>query len=163
AGRLLVFFTGISRSANTILEAQRTETEADKREVLESLHATKEIGLRVKQALEGGRLDEFGDLMHEHWESKKRRSDAISDQRADVRDSGGRLFLVGSGGGAGHASHAACDFRKLAGLEAYCPTDNVSELTARINDEGWADSYAGWLRSSRLNGTDVLLVFSVGG
>lgn len=82
---------------------------------------------------------------------------------AQVRARGGRLFLIGSGGGAGHASHAACDFRKLCGFEAYCPTDNVSELTARINDEGWESSLAQYLRGSRLGPEDCLLVFSVGG
>ncbi len=80
-----------------------------------------------------------------------------------VRDRGGRLFIVGVGGSAGHASHAVNDFRKICGLEAYTPTDNVSELTARINDDGWEDSFAGWLRTSRLIPRDALLVFSVGG
>jgi D-sedoheptulose 7-phosphate isomerase len=80
-----------------------------------------------------------------------------------TRDRGGRLFLCGSGGGAGHASHAACDFRKLVDLEAYSVTDNVSELTARINDDGWDTSYANWLRVSDLRAGDCLFVFSVGG
>lgn len=80
-----------------------------------------------------------------------------------VRESGGRLFIIGSGGGAGHASHAVCDFRKLAGIETYAPTDNVSELTARINDDGWASSIANALVASRLREGDALLVFSVGG
>jgi D-sedoheptulose 7-phosphate isomerase len=80
-----------------------------------------------------------------------------------VRDRGGRLFLVGVGGGAGHASHAACDFRKIAGIEAYSVTDNVSELTARVNDEGWETSYRNWLAASRLSSNDMLFVFSVGG
>jgi D-sedoheptulose 7-phosphate isomerase len=80
-----------------------------------------------------------------------------------TRDAGGRLFFCGSGGGAGHASHAACDFRKLGGFEAYCVTDNVSELTARVNDEGWDSAYANWLRASRLGPRDCLFVFSVGG
>jgi|GEM_PF-107529 len=80
-----------------------------------------------------------------------------------VRERGGRLFLVGSGGGAGHASHAVCDFRKLCGFEAYCPTDNVSELTARINDEGWDTSISKYLEGSRLNSKDCVFVFSVGG
>jgi D-sedoheptulose 7-phosphate isomerase len=82
---------------------------------------------------------------------------------ANVREGGGRLFIAGSGGGAGHASHATCDFRKLCNLEAYCVTDNVSELTARTNDEGWDTAYSNWLQSSRLNEKDCLLVFSVGG
>jgi D-sedoheptulose 7-phosphate isomerase len=80
-----------------------------------------------------------------------------------VRDAGGRLFVIGVGGGAGHASHAVNDFRKLCGIETYAPTDNVSELTARINDEGWDTAYREWLRGSRLGSTDALLVFSVGG
>jgi D-sedoheptulose 7-phosphate isomerase len=79
------------------------------------------------------------------------------------RDGGGRLFVVGVGGGAGHASHAVCDFRKLAGFEAYTPADNVSELTARTNDEGFESVFAAWLRASRLRAGDALLVFSVGG
>jgi D-sedoheptulose 7-phosphate isomerase len=80
-----------------------------------------------------------------------------------TRDGSGRLFLCGSGGGAGHASHAACDFRKLARIESYSVTDNVSELTARINDDGWDSSYAEWLRTSQLGARDCLFVFSVGG
>jgi len=82
---------------------------------------------------------------------------------AEVRDRGGRLFLLGVGGSAGHASHATNDFRKICGFEAYCPTDNVSELTARINDEGWEGALAGWLEGSRLRKEDGLLIFSVGG
>ena len=81
----------------------------------------------------------------------------------DVRERGGRLFLVGSGGGAGHASHATCDFRKIGGFEAYCPTDNVSELSARVNDDGWDTSVSNWLRGSRLCGDDCLIDYSVGG
>lgn len=80
-----------------------------------------------------------------------------------VKHEGGRLFVVGSGGGAAHASHAVCDFRKLAGIEAYSPSDNVAELTARVNDDGWASSYAEWLKRSRFRRGDMLLVFSVGG
>jgi D-sedoheptulose 7-phosphate isomerase len=82
---------------------------------------------------------------------------------AGVRQGGGRLFILGVGGSAGHASHAVNDFRKICQFEAYSPTDNVSELTARINDEGWDSSYAGWLRVSRLSSRDGVLVFSVGG
>ena len=81
----------------------------------------------------------------------------------DVRDAGGRLFFIGVGGGAGHASHAVCDFRKIGGFEAYTPADNVSELTARTNDEGWDTTYAEWLRGSRLCARDMVFVFSVGG
>jgi D-sedoheptulose 7-phosphate isomerase len=80
-----------------------------------------------------------------------------------VRRGGGRLFFVGVGGGAGHASHAVCDFRKIAGMEAYSVTDNVSELTARINDDGWDSAYEQWLRGSRLRAGDMVFVFSVGG
>jgi D-sedoheptulose 7-phosphate isomerase len=80
-----------------------------------------------------------------------------------TRDLGGRLFVIGSGGGAGHASHAVCDFRKIAGFEAYCPTDNVTELTARINDDGWETAIANYLKGSRINSKDCVLVFSVGG
>ena len=80
-----------------------------------------------------------------------------------LRERGGRLFLLGVGGGAGHASHAVCDFRKIAGIEAYTPTDNVSELTARVNDDGWESVFVNWLKGSRLNSNDVVFVFSVGG
>src|SRR6476620_4380944 len=82
---------------------------------------------------------------------------------AETRSSGGRLFILGVGGSAANASHAVNDFRKIVGLEAYAPTDNVSELTARTNDEGWASVFEQWLRTSRLRSTDTLLVFSVGG
>jgi D-sedoheptulose 7-phosphate isomerase len=80
-----------------------------------------------------------------------------------VRERKGRLFLLGVGGGAGHASHAVCDFRKICDIEAYAPSDNVSELTARINDDGWETVYANWLRGSRLGRSDAVFVFSVGG
>ena len=82
---------------------------------------------------------------------------------ADVRARGGRLFFLGVGGGAANASHAVNDFRKLAGFEAYAPTDNVSELTARTNDEGWDTVFAAWLKGSRLRREDGVFVFSVGG
>jgi D-sedoheptulose 7-phosphate isomerase len=80
-----------------------------------------------------------------------------------LRVRGGRLFLLGVGGGAGHASHAVNDFRKLANIESYSPVDNVSELTARANDEGWETTFAAWLKASRLRAGDAVLVFSVGG
>lgn len=80
-----------------------------------------------------------------------------------TRERGGRIFFCGSGGGAAHASHATCDFRKLAGMEAYCPTDNVAELTARVNDDSWEVAYADWLKGSRIDARDCLFVFSVGG
>jgi D-sedoheptulose 7-phosphate isomerase len=82
---------------------------------------------------------------------------------AATRSSGGRLFILGVGGSAANASHAVNDFRKIAGIEAYAPTDNVSELTARTNDEGWATVFEAWLKVSRLKPEDTLLVFSVGG
>jgi D-sedoheptulose 7-phosphate isomerase len=80
-----------------------------------------------------------------------------------IRKSSGRLFILGVGGGAGNAGHAVNDFRKIAGIEAYSPTDNVSELTARINDDGWDSSFANWLKASRLNPKDGVFIFSVGG
>jgi D-sedoheptulose 7-phosphate isomerase len=82
---------------------------------------------------------------------------------AGTRERGGRLFILGVGGSAANASHAVNDFRKLAGMEAYAPTDNVSELTARTNDEGWASVFEAWLRVSRLKEGDLVLVLSVGG
>jgi len=82
---------------------------------------------------------------------------------AETRSRGGRLFILGVGGSAANASHAVNDFRKICGLEAYAPTDNVSELTARTNDEGWASVFESWLRTSRLRAEDCVLVFSVGG
>jgi D-sedoheptulose 7-phosphate isomerase len=81
----------------------------------------------------------------------------------ETRDGTGRLFFIGVGGGAGNAGHAVNDFRKIVGIESYAPTDNVSELTARINDEGWDSSFAHWLAGSRLRPDDVVFVFSVGG
>jgi D-sedoheptulose 7-phosphate isomerase len=97
-----------------------------------------------------------------------RRLDADSIERIvevirQARDRAGRLFILGVGGSAANASHAVNDFRKLCGVEAYSPTDNVSELTARINDEGWENAFVGWLQVSRLNPRDCVLVFSVGG
>jgi len=86
-----------------------------------------------------------------------------TDLLLELRERSGRLFFLGVGGGAGHASHAACDFRKIAQIEAYAPSDNVAELTARVNDEGWDTCYANWLRGSKLNETDMVFVFSVGG
>ncbi len=86
-----------------------------------------------------------------------------ADLLLELRERGGRLFLLGVGGGAGHASHAVCDFRKIAQIEAYSPSDNVSELTARVNDDGWESCYANWLRGCHLNNADMVFVFSVGG
>ena len=87
----------------------------------------------------------------------------MADILAQTREQGGRLFILGVGGSAANASHAVNDFRKIVGLETYAPTDNVSELTARTNDEGWASVFKGWLEGSRLNARDAILVFSVGG
>ena len=89
--------------------------------------------------------------------------DALAKGLGAVRDGGGRLFVLGVGGSAGHASHAVNDFRKICGFEAYTPTDNVSELTARVNDEGWDTTFSEWLKGSRLSAKDAVLVFSVGG
>ena len=89
--------------------------------------------------------------------------DRMVDLLCDLRENRGRLFFLGVGGGAGHAGHAVNDFRKIAGIECYAPSDNVSELTARINDDGWESCYENWLRGSRFSARDCLFVFSVGG
>ena len=81
----------------------------------------------------------------------------------EIRKNNGRLFILGVGGGAGHASHAVNDFRKIAGIESYAPTDNVSELTARVNDDGWETVFESWLKGSRLTAKDCIFIFSVGG
>ncbi len=99
----------------------------------------------ISQAIDGAQVDE------------------MCRRLAAVREQGGRLFILGVGGGAGHASHAVNDFRKLCGIESYAPTDNVSELTARTNDDGWETSFTEWLTVSRFSERDALLVFSVGG
>jgi D-sedoheptulose 7-phosphate isomerase len=87
----------------------------------------------------------------------------VVDELARIRERGGRLFILGVGGSAANASHAVNDFRKICGFEAYAPTDNVSELTARTNDDGWATVFSEWLKGSRLSSKDGLLIFSVGG
>src|SRR5512136_368964 len=87
----------------------------------------------------------------------------VVEELARLRERGGRLFILGVGGSAANASHAVNDFRKICGFECYAPTDNVSELTARTNDEGWATTFSEWLKGSRLNRQDGLLIFSVGG
>ena len=89
--------------------------------------------------------------------------EALCDELVALRDRDGRLFIIGVGGSAGNAAHAVNDFRKLCGIEAYAPTDNVSELTARTNDEGWPTVFSEWLKVSRTNAKDALLIFSVGG
>jgi D-sedoheptulose 7-phosphate isomerase len=111
------------------------------------------------------------DFVRAHLEETARVAATIDAQAVEriaaalvsIRARGGRLFFVGVGGGAGHASHAVNDFRKLAGFEAYAPTDNVSELTARANDEGWDTVFTAWLAESRLAAIDGVFVFSVGG
>ena len=89
--------------------------------------------------------------------------ESMADQLATVKSSGGRVFFLGVGGSAGNCSHAVNDFRKIAGIECYAPTDNVSELTARTNDDGWATVFVEWLKVSKLSRADMLFVFSVGG
>ena len=89
--------------------------------------------------------------------------EALADELVALRERGGRLFILGVGGSAANASHATNDFRKLCNIEAYCPTDNVAELTARTNDEGWEDAFRGWLEVSKFYGGDALLIFSVSG
>ena len=89
--------------------------------------------------------------------------EAMAEAISGIRERNGRLFILGVGGSAGHASHAVNDFRKICGIEAYAPTDNVSELTARTNDEGWDTTFSEWLGTSRLSENDAVLVFSVGG
>ena len=89
--------------------------------------------------------------------------ESLASELAALRERGGRLFILGVGGGAANSSHAVNDFRKLCGIEAYTPADNVSELTARTNDEGWETVFAAWLRTSQANEKDAVLVFSVGG
>ena len=87
----------------------------------------------------------------------------IAEELAALRNRNGRLFFIGSGGGAGHSSHAVCDFRKLGNIECYTPSDNISELTARVNDDGWDTAYSNWLKVSKFNSNDAIFVFSVGG
>ena len=87
----------------------------------------------------------------------------MAESLADLRENSGRLFFIGVGGGAGHASHAVNDFRKICGIECYSPIDNVSELTARTNDEGWDTVFSSWLETSKINKHDAVFVFSVGG
>ena len=107
-----------------------------------------------------GYLDETGRIVGQlNADSIERLATGL----AQVRDAGGRLFVLGVGGSAAHAGHAVNDFRKLCGFETYAPTDNVSELTARVNDDGWESAYAEWLRGSRLAPTDAVLALSVGG
>ncbi len=109
--------------------------------------------------------------INSYFEEVKKIADSIDkeavrkmvDVLIDVRSNKGRLFMIGVGGGAGNAGHAVNDFRKLVGIESYAPTDNVSELTARTNDEGWQTIFSNWLKVSGINKKDAVLVFSVGG
>ena len=87
----------------------------------------------------------------------------LADLLASIKSEGGRIFFLGVGGSAGNCSHAVNDFRKISGIECYTPTDNVSELTARINDEGWHDVFVNWLKISKLSNKDLLFILSVGG
>ncbi|MDP1994182.1 MAG: SIS domain-containing protein, partial [Ignavibacteria bacterium] len=96
-------------------------------------------------------------------EIDKKAVEAMIKVLLETREKGGRLFILGVGGSAGNASHAVNDFRKIAGIEAYAPTDNVSELTARINDDGWDSAFANWLKGSRINSSDCVFILSVGG
>ena len=106
----------------------------------------------------------FATQFLEEVQQVTKRIDALSvekvvEELARVRERGGRLFILGVGGSAANASHAVNDFRKICGFECYAPTDNVSELTARTNDEGWATVFSEWLKGSRINGRDGLLIF----
>jgi D-sedoheptulose 7-phosphate isomerase len=105
-------------------------------------------------------IEEAIQILHKLDQEKIER---VANLLADVRARHGRIFFVGVGGGAGHASHAVNDFRKIAGIESYTPSDNVSELTARINDDGWDTAYRNWLEGSHLTKRDMVFVFSVGG
>lgn len=124
--------------------------------------------LTVFEVLEIGRMSQHA----EHYFAAARticeqipydKVERLADELAQLRERGGRLFLLGVGGSAGNCSHAVNDFRKLCGIETYSPTDNVSELTARTNDEGFDTVFAAWLETSRFNGKDAILIFSVGG
>ena len=127
----------------------------------------------VNLVLHGLRRNDMASLSHaRQYFDEARRIIHLIDQPAieallealvDLKARGGRLFFLGTGGGAGNASHAVNDFRKIASIEAYTPTDNVSELTARINDEGWETCYVNWLKGSRLTSNDMVFIFSVGG
>jgi len=109
-------------------------------------------------------IDKYLEESHKIIDSIDKNSiNKMVDLLNNIRENGGRLFILGVGGGAGHASHAVNDFRKICGIEAYAPTDNVSELTARVNDDGWETAYVNWLKISNLNIKDMILVFSVGG
>lgn len=133
---------------NPLIDTGTKEIKMKEKSLDEQMSYTKQFLQEASQIL--GQLDQAA-------------IDGMVQELVKLRNRGGRLFILGCGGGAGHASHAVNDFRKIAGIEAYCPTDNVSELTARVNDDGWDTSYVNWLKVSRLNNLDMLMVFSVGG
>jgi len=134
-------------SLTDLLQGVKGEPVAAPAEIVESNFSTTFLAETIAIL---GKVD-TGEIEHMAW------------GLAQVRQSGGRLFILGVGGSAGHAGHAVNDFRKLCGFEAYAPTDNVAELTARANDEGWESCFSGWLEGSRISSKDAVLVFSVGG
>ena len=105
----------------------------------------------------------FSDVVQISNEIDKNKIEHLASELNKLRESNGRLFVIGVGGSAANASHAVNDFRKLCNIESYSPSDNIAELTARINDEGWDSSYSNWLKCSKINNNDALFVFSVGG
>lgn len=114
--------------------------------------------------IENNHIDKFFEQIKEVANLiDKQQIESLANALFHLRENGGRLFLLGVGGSAANCSHAVNDFRKLCKIEAYAPTDNVSELTARINDEGWDGAFAGWLMGSRFNAKDALFILSVGG
>ena len=108
-------------------------------------------------------LNYFGQISKLSNKINKKKIEKLATSLANIRKKRGRVFFIGVGGSAGNCSHAVNDFRKICGLEAYAPTDNVSELTARVNDDGWDTSYLNWLKVSKFSSKDALFVFSVGG
>jgi len=128
-------------------------------------------GEEIKNRFKKGIMEKISDYISQYLEETKKIADLISkkelsqmvSQLLELKKNQGRLFILGVGGSAANASHAVNDFRKIAGIESYAPTDNVSELTARINDESWEGVFESWLKTSRFTSKDALLVFSVGG
>lgn len=122
---------------------------------------------RIRICNFGGTVGHAAKFLDEVCETARRIApegiEALCEELSELRDRGGRLFIIGVGGSAGNCSHAVNDFRKLCGIEAYAPTDNVSELTARTNDEGWNTVFSEWLKVSRIGPNDAVLVLSVGG
>lgn len=158
---------GRAAGARTILVARgyNGEVAADHR--VQDLQEAARLAVRIAQDTEESEMDHINEFFKHATQIietlDRRACEKMVQLLADIRARGGRVFFIGSGGGAGHASHAVNDFRKIAGIECYSPTDNVSELTARINDDGWESSYANWLKVSRINSKDAVFVFSVGG